>query len=150
LPPEVFGPSYQPPRTDTGPNALRENLKKARALLEEAGWKVAADGVLRNAKGEPIEFEYLEPESSNQFCTVIWQRNLAKLGINLKSRIVDFALYRKRLETFDFDTITIRTPDFALPSALDYRVTGFQGGGRAGLQATSGLESTAVDAMRRR
>ncbi len=78
LPPEVFGTSYQPPRTDTGPNALRENLKKARALLEEAGWKVAADGVLRNAKGEPFEFEYLEPESSNQFRTVIWQRNLGQ------------------------------------------------------------------------
>ena len=46
-----------PPRTDTGPNALRDNLKKARALLEEAGWKVGADGVLRNAKGEPFEFE---------------------------------------------------------------------------------------------
>ena len=140
LPPEVFGTSYQPPRTDTGPNALRENLKKARALLEEAGWKVAADGVLRNAKGEPFEFEYLEPESANQFRTVIWQRNLAKLGINLKSRIVDFALYRKRLETFDFDTITIRTPDFALPSALDYQeIAGFQDGGRAWAPATSGV-----------
>ena len=143
LPPEVFGTSYQPPRTDTGPNALRENLKKARALLEEAGWKVAADGVLRNAKGEPFEFEYLEPESSNQFRTVIWQRNLAKLGINLKSRIVDFALYRKRLETFDFDTITIRTPDFALPSALDYQeIAGLQGGGRAGFQQLPGSQES--------
>ena len=73
---------YAPPRTDTGPNALRENLKKARALLEQAGWKVAADGVLRNAKGEPFEFEYLETQGGSQFRTVIWQRNLAKLGIN--------------------------------------------------------------------
>jgi peptide/nickel transport system substrate-binding protein/microcin C transport system substrate-binding protein len=148
VPPEVFGPSYQPPRTDTGPNALRENLKKARALLEEAGWKVAADGVLRNAKGEPFEFEYLEPESSNQFRTVIWQRNLAKLGINLKSRIVDFALYRKRLETFDFDTVTIRTPDFALPSALDYQESlGSKAATEEGSNNFRGLKNPAVDAM---
>ena len=120
VPDEVFGPPYQPPRTDTGPNALRENLKKARALLEQAGWKVGADGILRNAKGELFEFEYLETQGGPQFRTVTWQRNLAKLGITMKARNVDFALYRKRLEAFDFDAITIRTPDFALPSAIDY------------------------------
>lgn len=148
VPPEAFGPSYQPPRTDTGPNALRENLKKARALLESAGWKVADDGVLRNAKGEAFEFEYLEPESSNQFRTVTWQRNLAKLGINLKSRIVDFALYRKRLETFDFDTITIRVPDFALPSALDYQESlGSKSAKEEGSNNFRGLANPAVDAM---
>ena len=37
LPPEVFGMPYVPPRTDTSANALRENLKKARSLLEQAG-----------------------------------------------------------------------------------------------------------------
>jgi microcin C transport system substrate-binding protein len=121
LPPEVFGMPYVPPRTDTGPNALRENLKKARALLEQAGWNVDADGVLRNAKGEPFEMEYLETQGSQQFRNVIWARNLAKVGIKLKVRQVDFALYRKRLEAFDFDLATIRTPDFAIPSAIDYQ-----------------------------
>lgn len=148
IPDEVFGESYKPPRTDTGPNALRENLKKARSLLESAGWKVAADGVLRNAKGEPFEFEYLEPESTNQFRTVTWQHNLRKLGINLKSRIVDFALYRKRLETFDFDTITIRTPDFALPNALDYQESlGSKSADQPGSNNFRGLKNPAVDAM---
>jgi ABC-type oligopeptide transport system substrate-binding subunit len=147
VPDEVFGESYKPPRTDTGPNALRENLKKAKALLESAGWKVGADGVLRNAKGEAFEFEYLEPESSNQFRTVTWQRNLAKVGITLKSRIVDFALYRKRLETFDFDTITIRTPDFALPNVLDYvESLGSKAATEEGSNNFRGLKSKAVDA----
>jgi len=148
VPDEVFGESYKPPRTDTGPNALRENLKKAKALFEAAGWKVAPDGVLRNDKGEPFEFEYLEPESTNQFRTVTWQRNLAKLGINLKSRIVDFALYSKRLETFDFDTITIRTPDFALPNALDYQDSlGSKAADEPGSNNFRGLKSATVDAM---
>jgi len=120
LPPEVFGEPYVPPRTDTGPNALRDNLKKARTLLEQAGWNVDAEGVLRNAKGEPFEMEYLETQGSQQFRNVIWARNLAKVGINFKVRQVDFALYRKRLEAFDFDLVTIRTPDFSIPSAIDY------------------------------
>ena len=121
LPKEVFGMPYVPPRTDTNPNALRDNLKKARALLEEAGWKVDREGVLRNAKGEPFEFEYLDPQANtSNFRNAVWQRNLAKLGITLKVRYVDFALYHKRLEAFDFDVITIRVPDFVLPSATDY------------------------------
>ena len=148
LPAEVFGPPYQPPRTDTGPNALRENLKKARALLEAAGWKVAADGVLRNAKGEPFEFEYLETQAGPQFRTVTWQRNLAKLGITMKARMVDFALYRKRLEAFDFDAITIRVQDFALPSAIDYIETlGSRTADVTGSGNFRGLKDPAVDAM---
>ncbi len=148
VPDEVFGPPYQPPRTDTGPNALRENLKKARALLEQAGWKVGSDGILRNAKGEPFEFEYLETQGGPQFRTVTWQRNLAKLGITLNARNVDYALYRKRLEAFDFDAITIRTPDFALPSAVDYvESLGSKNADVTGSSNFRGLKDPAVDAM---
>jgi peptide/nickel transport system substrate-binding protein/microcin C transport system substrate-binding protein len=148
LSPEVFGPAYVAPRTDTGPNALRENLKKAQALFAEAGWNVAADGVMRNAKGDPFEIEYLETQGGNAFRTVTWQRNLAKLGIKLNYRVVDFALYRKRLEVFDFDLITIRTPDFTLPSAVDYQAT--LGSARAAEEGSGnfrGVKNPAVDAM---
>lgn len=148
LPPEVFGMPYQPPRTDTSPNALRENLRKAKALLEQAGWKLAPDGVLRNEKGDPFEFEYLETQGGSQFRNVIWARNLAKLGITFKVRNVDFALYRKRLETFDFDAVTIRTPDFTLPSAQDYQETlGSKTADVTGSGNFRGLKDPAVDAM---
>ena len=148
VPDEAFGPPYRPPRTDTDPNALRENLKKARALLEQSGWKVGADGILRNATGEPFEFEYLETQGGSQFRTVTWQRNLAKLGITLKARNVDFALYRNRLETFNFDVVTIRTQDFALPSAIDYLETlGSKAAGVTGSGNYRGLKDPAVDAM---
>jgi microcin C transport system substrate-binding protein len=36
-----------------------------------------------------------------------WARNLEKLGIELKFRPVDFALYQQRLRTFDYDIISI-------------------------------------------
>ena len=148
LPPEVFGKPYVPPRTDTHPNALRENLRKARALFEEAGWKIAPDGVLRNDKGDPFEFEYLETQGSQQFRNVIWQRNLGKLGITMKVRQVDFALYHKRVEAFDFDVVTIRIPDFVIPSPTDYvdllhsKNAEVQGSGNY-----RGLKDPAVDAL---
>ncbi|MFO1302447.1 MAG: extracellular solute-binding protein [Burkholderiales bacterium] len=147
LPPEVFGMPYVPPRTDTSPNALRDNLKKARSLLEQAGWKMDDEGVLRNAKGEPFEMEYLETQGGQQFRNVIWARNLAKVGIKFKVRQVDFALFRKRLEAFDFDLVTIRTPDFALPSASDY--TELFASKKADVQGSGnlrGVKDPAIDA----
>ena len=80
--------------------------------------------------------------------TVTWQRNLEKLGIRLKSRMVDFALYRKRLEIFDFDCITIRTPDFAIPSTSDYQeLLGSKSADTTGSGNYRGLKDPAVDAM---
>ena len=68
----------------------------------------------RNAKGEAFEIEYLSPSEGTRMPD--WELNLEKLGITLKIRSVDFALYRRRLEEFDFDMITIVEGDFTLPS----------------------------------
>jgi peptide/nickel transport system substrate-binding protein/microcin C transport system substrate-binding protein len=146
LPAEVFGLPYVPPRTDTGPNALRENLRHARALLSEAGWQPDSEGVLRNVRGEPFEFEYLSPEEGASRTVATWQRNLEKLGITLKLRRVDFALYIKRLENFDFDLITIRSTDFTLPSAAELVATfGSKSADEPGGSNFRGVKSAAID-----
>jgi peptide/nickel transport system substrate-binding protein/microcin C transport system substrate-binding protein len=116
LPPRVFGPAFVAPRTDSEPLALRRNLLKARELLTQAGWKLDAAGVLRNARGEPFEFEYMQPQSSS---VVDWQRNLQKLGITMKVRLVDFALYRRRLQQYDYDMVAIVDGTFTLPQAAE-------------------------------
>lgn len=146
LPPRVFGPAFVPPSNLTGPNALRENLRRARDLLAEAGWKVAADGRLRNTKGEPFEIEFLEPGSPGRM--IDFQRNLEKLGIAFKERIVDFALYRRRLQAYDFDVVVIVEGDFTLPSAADMASSfGSQSADEPGNNNFRGVKSRAVDAL---
>jgi peptide/nickel transport system substrate-binding protein/microcin C transport system substrate-binding protein len=146
LPPEVFGPAWVPPRSDTAPNALRENLKQARALLEAAGWKVGADGIARNDKGEPLEFEFLETGDAPGRAEAVFERNLAKIGIRLKSRLVDFALFRKRLETFDFDMVMIKIGDFTLPEPADFKSQyGSENADTQGADNYRGVKSRAVD-----
>ena len=148
LPADVFGPPYTPPRTDTSPNALRENLLRARALLAEAGWKPGPDGVLRNAAGAPLAFEYLSPEDGAARTVAVWQRNLAKLGITMNLRRVDFALYRKRLEAYDFDLVGIATGDFTLPSPLDFLDGyGSKSADIPGAGNLRGVKSPAVDSI---
>jgi peptide/nickel transport system substrate-binding protein/microcin C transport system substrate-binding protein len=146
LPARVFGPAFVPPDNLTGPNALREHLRQARDLLTRAGWTVAADGKLRNARGEPFEFEYLEPGSPGRM--IDFQRNLEKLGIVMKERTVDFALYRRRLEQYDFDLIVIVEGDFTLPSAADLSSSyGSKSADEPGNGNYRGIKSRAVDRL---
>ena len=145
LPPRVFGPPYVAPRTDDVPDGLRRNLLKARALLEQAGWTLDGAGVLRNAQGEPFEIEYLEPLPSN---LDDWRRNLLKLGIKLTQRVVDYALFNRRLVKYDFDMVTIAEPTFTLPQGSDLAgLWGSKAADEEGNNNYRGVKSRAVDAL---
>lgn len=98
----VFGEAVMPPTTDP-PSSLRANLRRALALLAEAGWKVDGEGVLRNARGQAFGFEILSYSKGLERIAVPWARNLGKLGIAARLRITDPALYQKRMDEFDFD-----------------------------------------------
>ena len=144
LPKEVFGPAFVAPGTGGEPARLRANLLKARGLLEQAGWKLAPDGRLRNAKGEPFEFEYMTPNEGARMAD--WQHNLDKLGIVMKVRQVDFALYRRRLEQYDFDMVAIVEGEFTIPSAADYTTLyGSKAADEKGNNNFRGVKSAAVD-----
>ncbi|MEW6694107.1 MAG: extracellular solute-binding protein [Pseudomonadota bacterium] len=105
VPPAVFGPMAEPPVAGT-PERLRDNLKRAQALLREAGWTYR-DGALRNAQGQPLVLEYLDSNEAGARVVAPWARNLARIGVELRFRPVDFALYQQRLRTFDFDIISL-------------------------------------------
>jgi len=146
LPPRVFGPAYEAPRTDTHPNALRENLKRAAALLAEAGWKVGPDGWVRNAAGETLDIEFLEPTQVGRYAE--FERNLRLLGVRYSERLVDFALYRRRLESFDYDTVVIVEGKFTLPDPSDLEALyGSKGADVEGSSNFRGVKSAAVDSL---
>ncbi len=146
LPPRVFGPAFVAPSNLTSPNALREHLRQARDLLAQAGWKVAADGKLRNVKGEAFAFEFL---ATNQPGTLIdYQRNLAKLGITMTERLVDYALFTRRLEQYDFDLVILVSGDFTLPSAAELASSyGSKSADEPGNNNALGVKSRAADAL---
>ena len=103
LPPEVFTQPWLPPST-AKPGQLRENLRKAQQLLEQAGWKVK-DGVLQNDKGRLFEFDVMLAQKGFERILAPYAYNLKKLGITLRYRTVDVSLYIRRTRTFDFDMI---------------------------------------------
>lgn len=106
LPAKIFSEPVPLPPSTAGPEGLRGNLRKAKALLEAAGWTYR-DGALRNAKGDPFVVEYLDGGSGERTFAPYMQA-LAKLGIEARYRRADFALIQKRWDVFDFDLTTVR------------------------------------------
>lgn len=101
LPPEVFTTPYAAPRTD-GSGSIRENLRKASALLAGAGWTVK-NGVLTDGKGHPFTFEILDSSPLFERWVQPFLRNLERLGIRARFRVVDSAQYQNLMDDFNFD-----------------------------------------------
>jgi microcin C transport system substrate-binding protein len=135
-----------PPRTD-GANSLRGNLRKAQALLQEAG-RSLRDGALRNAKGEALTIELLDSTEGRSASTLAsWQRALQKLGIELKFRTVDFALYQERMDSFNFEMVGISFPGTHFPGADYLDFFGSKAADTQGTMNVSGIKSPAIDAI---
>ena len=101
LPPEVFTTPLLAPST-TPPNSLRGNLRKAKKLLNEAGWAIK-DGKLTNKEGKTFAFDIMLVSPSFERVIAPYAQNLAKLGITATYLTIDSALYLRRYENFDFD-----------------------------------------------
>ena len=145
IPMAAFGPMQQPPRTD-GDHSLRDNLRHAKALLNEAGWAVK-DGLLRNAQGEPMVLEYMDSNEGGVRTVSPWMRNLEKLGITLKFRSVDFALYQERLQKFDFDITSIAYQGTNNPGQEFADLFGSKAADTEDSGNFAGVKNPAVDAM---
>ena len=145
LPPAVFGAAYRAPRTD-GSDSLRGNLRKAQALLREAGWTVQ-DGVLRNVQGQALELEYLDSNESGARVVTPWARNLEKLGIQLRFRPVDFALYQQRLRSFNFDITSLAYGGTHNPGPEYADLFGSKAADTEDSGNMAGVKSPAVDAL---
>ena len=114
IPDEVFSRLYEPPSTD-GSGWPRENLRKAFALLEEAGWVVQDMRLVDARTGQPFEFEILLANEGFERIVLPFVRNLARLGIAARVRVVDQSQYINRLRSFDFDMIVAGWPSSESP-----------------------------------
>ena len=83
----------------------RGNLRKALALMEDAGWVAGDDGMLRNAAGEVFTLEFLSVSPSFDRIIMPYIDNLKRLGVDAVYNRVDPAQYQLRSQTFDYEMI---------------------------------------------
>jgi microcin C transport system substrate-binding protein len=150
LPPAVFNQDVpQPPMTRLDPASgmtLRDNLRRARALLAEAGWTFR-DGALRNARGESFTIEFLDNSGSMGRVVTPFAKNLEKLGITVNTRVIDFAILQKRMDVFDFEVISSRSVGNEAPGTELLERFGSRAADTEGSSNLMGVKSPAVDAL---
>ena len=96
IPPRVFTEEFQPSVTD-GSGRIRSQMRTAFKLLKESGW-VLKDKVMTNEKtGKPMSFELLIYSPTTERIATPVQKNLKRMGIEMKIRTIDTTQYIKRL-----------------------------------------------------
>ncbi|WP_414448797.1 extracellular solute-binding protein [Burkholderia sp. 22PA0099] len=145
LPPEVFGPMVRQPST-LPPSSQRDNLKEARALLEQAGWHYR-DGALRDAAGNPMTIEIMDDQPGMDRLILPYTQALALLGIHAWLHELDSALFQKRLDNFQYDMTTFIYPPVTIPGAELTRRFGSAAASQVGSENYPGVKSKAVDAL---
>ena len=82
----------------------RKNLRKASALMEQAGWLVNADG-MREKDGEVFTLEVLASSPAFDRITNPMIENMKSLGIDARLNRVDGAQATERSRAYDFDVM---------------------------------------------
>ena len=113
LPSEIFDTEFKLPSTRNG-KTLRDNLKTARKLLEEVGWKMSNGKLHRN--GEKFTIEFLLHMPAMEKIITPFAQNLNKLGIEASIKLTDSSQYKRRIHDFDFDIIISSFPQSVIPS----------------------------------
>ena len=132
-----------------GDQANRRNVRTAAALLEEAGWTVSDDGVLKNADGQPFTFEILLVTGQDELASAaeVYIEALKALGITATLNKVDDAQYKERTTAYDFEmTHYIRSLSLS-PGNEQVLYWGSGGVTEPGTRNWMGVNSPAVEAM---
>jgi len=83
----------------------RRAVRRASALLDEAGWETGDDGIRRNAAGKTLSLELLSDSTTFDRIILPFVENLQRLGVDATYNRVDPAQYTNRERDFDFDMI---------------------------------------------
>ncbi len=145
VPDALFTQPIAFPKTD-GSGNNRKNLRAAIRLLRQAGWAIE-NGKLTNAKGDPFEIEFLTDQPTFKRIIGPYARNLERVGIAAKTRIVDSAQYQNRLNEFDYDIITARFSMLLTPGIEQRNLWGSATADLTGSYNLSGVKNPVVDAL---
>ncbi|MCB1476273.1 MAG: ABC transporter substrate-binding protein [Rhodobiaceae bacterium] len=149
VPEEVFTTPFENPvGGDT--RQMRTNLRKARDLLEAAGWRIGNSNghqALVNDKGEPFNVEFLLVQPDMERIVAPYIQNLEKLGINASIRTVDSAQYQERMDSFDYDMTTAVFQQSLSPGNEQREFWGSEAADMRGSRNVMGIKNPAVDTL---
>ncbi len=145
IPPEVFTEVWKNPKNDA-PGDFRKNLRKAMALMIEAGWTLKS-GKLVNSSGEQMSIEFLIAQPIMERIIGSYIDDLKKIGIDARARLVDSSQYQRRLEKYDFDSITSGFRQSHSPGNEQREFWGTAAADKPGSRNVIGIKNPVVDEL---
>jgi len=144
IPEEVFTTTYWAPSTD-GTGWPRQNLTAAFELFAQAE---VEDMVLVNAETKkPMSFEILLVSPAFERVMLPLVRNLKRLGIDARLRLVDQSQYINRLRSFDFDMIIASWGESESPGNEQRSYWGSEAADSTGSRNRAGIKDPVIDAL---
>lgn len=125
--------------------AERENLKKARDLLAQAGYVVQNNQAYKN--GIPLRFTLLLDNPAFERLAIRYARNLARLGITMEAQKLDSSQYANRVKSFDYEMIVGIIPQSLSPGNEQRYFFGSVSADTQGSRNYSGVKSALVDCL---
>ena len=146
LPEEVFTQEYTVPTTD-GSGNIRENLRKAATLLQEAGWEIKDNKLTHSETGEVFEIEFLLGSATFERIINPFLQNLTRVGINGTIRTVEPAQYLKRAQEKDYDMIVATFGQSLSPGNEQRNYWGSEAADQVGSRNDIGIKNPVIDEL---
>ncbi len=146
VPAEVFTTPFANPVGGT-PQAQRDNLRKAVALLKEAGYEIRGGRMVNAATGAPLSFEILLSNPMLEIVAVPYSEVLRKIGIDVRVRTVDDSQYANRARSFDYDMTWVVWGQTLNPGNEQRDFWSSTSKDREGSRNYAGIADPAVDAL---
>jgi peptide/nickel transport system substrate-binding protein len=142
---DILEGKWAPPNPD-GSGRDRETLKKALALLSDAGFDLVGTELRDRKTGAPFTFEILATNREQERLALAFARDLKRAGITASLRNVDAVQFDRRKLTYDYDMIENRWDQSLSPGNEQAFYWGSAAADIDGTRNYMGVRSPAIDA----
>jgi microcin C transport system substrate-binding protein len=146
IPDSVFTQEYLPPAYD-GSGNIRDGIREALRLLKEAGWSVKNNKLVNDKTGQPFEFEFLSDDPRQERVILPFLKNLERIGITARLRMIDDAQYENRRREYDFDMLSVRWGASLAPGNELRQFFGSKAAETSGSSNLQGVRDPVVDEL---
>ena len=144
LPDRVFAPlEFSKSNADGN---IRPQMRKAVKLLEKAGYQLK-ESKMQDKNGRQLSFEFLLYSKDFERVVHPFRRNLQRIGIKTSIRLVDVSQFINRLNSFDFDLVSLRKGQSISPGNEQMGYWGCDSSMQAGTANWAGLCLPVVDQL---
>jgi peptide/nickel transport system substrate-binding protein len=125
----------------------REALRRALALLSEAGYELSAHELRKRDSGQPLQFEIMVTTRDQERIALTFARDLKRAGIVANVRMVDAVQFEQRRLSYDFDMIQNHWDQSLSPGNEQSFYFGSDAADNQGTRNYMGAKNPAIDAM---